>query len=148
MKVIEIKGNKYKIMFGYKSLYKSGILRKLQDAQDIFSDKSEEGAFDKIEKLMDVTAEAFLVGLQKFHKDKFGYDTLEEKNEKLDKICDLFDDYAEEDESVGVLEIFSIINEELTEQGFLAKLFKSTQEILSQQDVTIIPEDHKKIAKK
>lgn len=144
MKVIKINDKEYKLKFGYRALYRTGILKRLQDAQVIFDNKSDEGAFDKIEKLMSVTAEAFLAGLQKFHKDEFGYTTESEKEAMLDKVCDLFDDLADEDETMGILEIFSIINEELIEQGFLAKLFQSSQELISQEDATVIPMDHKK----
>lgn len=150
MKTIKINNKEYKLKFGYASLYRTGILNRLQDAQSIFNpDKnSNEGAFDKIEKLMGVTAEAFLAGLQKYHKDEFGYETESEREKMIDKVCDLFDDMADEDETIGVMEIFTMINEELVEQGFLARLFKSAQEIVSQEDATVIPMDHKKSTKK
>lgn len=142
MKVIEIKGKKYNLKFGYRSLYKTGILKKLQGAQDIFSKKSKDGPFEKVEKLMDVTAEAFLIGLQKYHKEEFGYTTDEEKDYMIDKVCDLFDDMEENDDELGILEIFAMINDELVEQGFLGKLVK-TQEILNQQEMKVIPETPK-----
>lgn len=150
MKTIKVNDKEYKLKFGYASLYRTGILKRLQDAQSIFNpDKnSKEGAFDKIEKLLGVTAEAFLAGLQKYHKDEFGYDTESEREKMIDKVCDLFDDMADEDETIGVMEIFTMINEELVEQGFLARLFKSAQEIVSQEDATVIPMDHKKSTKK
>lgn len=147
MKVIKINGKEYKLKFGYSSLYRTGILKRLQDAQQIFDNKSDEGAFDKIEKLMGVTAEAFLAGLQKFHKDEFGYTTESEREAMIDKVCDLFDDLADEDETIGILEIFTMINEELIEQGFLARLFQSSQELISQEEATVIPMDHKKSEK-
>ena len=65
----------------------------------------------------------------------------------VDKVCDLFDDLADEDETMGILEIFTMINEELIEQGFLAKLFQSSQELISQEEATLIPMDHKKSEK-
>lgn len=150
MKTIKVNDKEYKLKFGYASLYRTGILKRLQDAQSIFNpDKnSKEGAFDKIEKLLGVTAEAFLAGLQKYHKDEFGYETESEREKMIDKVCDLFDDMADEDETIGVMEIFTMINEELVEQGFLARLFKSAQEIVSQEDATVIPMDHKKSTKK
>lgn len=156
MKVIKINGKEYKLKFGYRSLYRTGILKRLQDAQQIFDNKSDDGAvdnksddgaFDKIEKLMGVTAEAFLAGLQKFHKDEFGYTTESEREAMIDKVCDLFDDLADEDETIGILEIFTMINEELIERGFLARLFQSSQELISQEEATVIPMDHKKSEK-
>ena len=154
MKTIKVNDKEYKLKFGYASLYRTGILRKLQDSQSIFKkdeDKDEdkdEVTFDKIEKLMSVTAEAFLIGLQKYHKDEFGYETESEKEKMIDKVCDLFDDMADEDEEIGVMEIFAMINEELVEQGFLARMFRNAQEIASQEDATVIPMDHKKSTKK
>lgn len=156
MKIIKVNDKQYKLKFGYASLYRTGILRKLQDSQSIFEkdenkdkDEDKDGVtFDKIEKLMSVTAEAFLIGLQKYHKDEFGYETESEREKMIDKVCDLFDDLADEDETIGVMEIFTMINEELVEQGFLARLFKSAQEIVSQEDATVIPMDHKKSTKK
>lgn len=101
--------------------------------------------------------ELLLYGLQKFHKDKFGFVDDEEKEEKLDMVYDIIDMYEEEHSSDEVAEgevkpdaftILEGLTSELKKQGFFARLGLEMEQDAETMDATVVPMDHQKKARK
>lgn len=122
-------GNKeYKIKFGYKATLKSGIIAKMIKTESLKGDN-----LKKIEDMLLLIPEIILVGLQKNHKDDFGYnyDTNEGKDEALDKVFDMMDEYLDTDEN-SVLELYNELNGEMLQESFLRSLFQTEKGKLEQ----------------
>lgn len=127
MYIFKIHGKEYKVRFTYRTVCEGDILDKISDATN-FEGLNLGGMIARISK---ATAELLLVGLQKYHSDEFGYSTEEEKNERIDELLDLFDDY--EDESTDEHEqsaatLFSDLQEELQKNGFLSAMMTAIEE--------------------
>ena len=127
MYIFKIHGKEYKVRFTYRTVCEGDILDKISDATN-FEGLNLGGMIARISK---ATAELLLVGLQKYHSDEFGYSTDEEKNQRIDELLDLFDDY--EDESTDEHEqsaatLFSDLQEELQKNGFLSAMMTAIEE--------------------
>ena len=126
----------YKVKYGYGVLCNSDLIDKVTS---IGSDNSFKGA-------MKTVAELILTGLQKFHKEEFGYAAESEKEAALGKVYDLLDEYEEEsteDNPQNGYTLFEKCNEELMKNGFLSQMRKNAEESAKEQDATVIPQDHK-----
>lgn len=111
------------IKYGYEVTAKSGILKKLIEAEGIASEEKEIAS--SIDKVMLLLPELVLAGVQKFHKDEFGYNYLtgEGKEEQLEKVYALIDDYFDM-EDANFQKLYSDLQEELLDNGFLASMFR------------------------
>ena len=131
-------GKTYKVKFGYGVLTQSDILTQ------VFS----MGAINNPKDMIKMLPELILVGLQKKHKDEFGYETEEEKKIAYDKVCDLLDDY--EDESTeenphNGFTLFEKASQELEKNGFLSGMVKAMEEKSEEEKkLPKTPQDHKK----
>lgn len=130
-------GKTYKVKFGYGVLTQSDILTQV----------SSMGAINNPKDMIKMLPELILVGLQKKHKDEFGYETEEEKKIAYDKVCDLLDDY--EDESTeenphNGFTLFEKASQELEKNGFLSGMVKTMEKAEKEQKLPKIPQDHKK----
>jgi hypothetical protein len=130
-------GKTYKVKFGYGVLTQSDILTQV----------SSMGAINNPKDMIKMLPELILVGLQKKHKDEFGYETEEEKKIAYDKVCDLLDDY--EDESTeenphNGFTLFEKASQELEKNGFLSGMVKAMEKAEKEQKLPKIPQDHKK----
>lgn len=131
-------GKTYKVKFGYGVLTQSDILTQV----------SSMGAINNPKDMIKMLPELILVGLQKKHKDEFGYETEEEKKIAYDKVCDLLDDY--EDESTeenphNGFTLFEKASQELENNGFLSGMVKAMEEKSEEEKkLPKTPQDHKK----
>ena len=131
-------GKTYKVKFGYGVLTQSDILTQV----------SSMGAINNPKEMSKMLPELILVGLQKKHKDEFGYETEEEKKIAYDKVCDLLDDY--EDESTeenphNGFTLFEKASQELEKNGFLSGMVKAMEEKSEEEKkLPKTPQDHKK----
>ena len=130
-------GKTYKVKFGYGVLTQSDILAQV----------SSMGAINNPKDMIQMLPELILAGLQRKHKDEFGYETEEEKKAAYEKVCDLLDDY--EDESTeenpqNGFTLFEKASKELEKNGFLSGMLKAMEEAEKNQKVTKMPQDHKK----
>lgn len=131
-------GKTYKVKFGYGVLTQSDILTQV----------SSMGAINNPKDMIKMLPELILVGLQKKHKDEFGYETEEEKKIAYDKVCDLLDDY--EDESTeenphNGFTLFEKASQELEKNGFLSGMVKAMEEKSEEEKkLPKTPRDHKK----
>jgi len=126
MTKIKIGKNEYSIYFAMQPTVQSGIVSKLA-ALETRKDWGVENFGD----FLAILTELLLVGLQKNHKDEFGYNYLtgEGKDEALSKTFDLMDQFAEDtDSDYDYTDLFADLNEELLENGFFKKLFQKEQE--------------------
>ena len=131
-------GKTYKVKFGYGVLTQSDILTQV----------SSMGAINNPKDMIKMLPELILVGLQKKHKDEFGYETEEEKKIAYYKVCDLLDDY--EDESTeenphNGFTLFEKASQELEKNGFLSGMVKAMEEKSEEEKkLPKTPQDHKK----
>ena len=131
-------GKTYKVKFGYGVLTQSDILTQV----------SSMGAINNPKDMIKMLPELILVGLQKKHKDEFGYETEEEKRIAYENVCDLLDDY--EDESTeenphNGFTLFEKASQELEKNGFLSGMVKAMEEKSEEEKkLPKTPQDHKK----
>lgn len=111
------------LKYGYEVVARTGILQKLSDLSN-----KDDGRSD-IDKIMNILPELILVGVQKTNKNRFGYDyrTGAGKDQKLDIVYDLLDEYFEQDDA-DFMKLFDKIQEELVENGFLSKMIAPEKE--------------------
>lgn len=131
-------GKTYKVKFGYGVLTQSDILTQVASM----------GAINNPKDMIKMLPELILVGLQKKHKDEFGYETEEEKRIAYDKVCDLLDDYeddsTEENPQNGFI-LFEKASKDLEKNGFLSGMVKAMEEKSEEEKkLPKTPQDHKK----
>lgn len=131
-------GKTYKVKFGYGVLTQSDILTQV----------SSMGAINNPKDMIKMLPELILVGLQKKHKDEFGYETEEEKKIAYDKVCDLLDDYEDgstEENPHNGFTLFEKASQELEKNGFLSGMVKAMEEKSEEEKkLPKTPQDHKK----
>lgn len=136
-----VNGKEYKVRFGYGVLCKTDLIDRVVNLTNQADSKN---AF---QSMMSTVAELLLAGLQKKHRDEFGYETENEKKAVLEKIYDLMDDYEDEsteENSQDCYTLFEKLQEELMANGFLSKITGQAKEVLEEKNATKIPQDHKK----
>lgn len=143
MYLFRVGGNTYKIAFGYGVLYKSDLIDRVINA----TQQNTENPASTIKNLIGLTAEMLLEGLQKKHKDQFGYDTPEEREQRIIEICDMLDEYeeehAEDETPLNGFTLFADLQKEMERNGFLSQISNRTEEAVVDQDATVVPQDHK-----
>lgn len=127
---LKIGEKELKVKFGYEATLKTRLLSRVakREAKNENSDKSE---VENIEDALLFIPEILLVGLQKFHKEEYGFDyvTGEKKEEQLDKMFALIDEYCDI-EGNDVTKLHNDLQGELLEDGFLAnKLHKEKAKV-------------------
>jgi len=125
MTKIKIGKKEYNIFFAMQPTVQSGIVGKLAKLEG-----KEDWGVDNFGDFLALVTELLLVGLQKNHKDEFGYNYLtgEGKDEALSKAYDLMDEFSEDDSDYGFTDLFADLEKELLENGFFKKLFREEQE--------------------
>lgn len=124
MFLFEVGGKKYKVRFGYRVLSKTNLIDKVIN---ITNQKDSEHAF---QNMISTVSELLLAGLQKSHSDEFGYESDNEKKEKMEKIYDLLDQYEDEgtkENQQNGYTMFENLQEELMRNGFLSQLSKKLE---------------------
>ena len=126
MTKIKFGDKEYKIQFGYIATAKSGIISKLIKTENSLGGDNIE---DSIGDFLLLIPELALVGLQKFHRDEFGYnyDTGEGREEALEKAGELVDNYFDS-EDADINKLLEDLKGELMDNSFLSKMFQEEQE--------------------
>ena len=122
---ITLNGKEYTIKFGYKAVVESKIIQKL-----VTLETGNTTELEAVDKILGFLPEFLLVGLQKFHKDEFGFDNEDKKKDQLDKVFDLLDDYFEDENGGDFKDLYQGLSKELEDNSFLSKLLK--QEVQTQ----------------
>lgn len=129
---ITVNEKEYTLKFGYKATVKSGIIKKLANAEN---GKDNEDGFESIEGILLVLPELLAVGLQVHHSAEFGYnlDTNDGYNEAVDKAYDLIDTWLENKDN-SFIGLYNAIENELLNDSFLSSLFQ--QAVAEEQNST------------
>ena len=130
MFVFKVNDTEYKVRFGYGVLCKTDLIDRMVE---VYGSETKSGAH-QIREMISLTAELLLAGLQKYHKEEFGYITESEKDSALDKVFSLIDDYEDEnadgsdgEEKKDALQLFVGLQEELQKNGFLSRVQRATE---------------------
>lgn len=116
----------YNIKFGYKPTLKERVISKIVKLADI-NDENGDVDFEKIEDLLLYLPEILLVGLQVHHEEyRYDYDTKEGKQEQLDKVFDIIEEYSSQ-ENADLTQLFNDLQMEMKTDSFLAKMFQAEQ---------------------
>lgn len=143
MVVLKVGNKEYKLKYGYRVLSTSNILDRISNPTGADENSN------PLKEMMKVLTELVLAGMQKCHADEFGYETDSEKEECLNKIYDLLDQYEEENEDADAgFNLFNSLQEELEKNGFLSGVTKGLEEAMQKANATKVPMDHKKQSKK
>lgn len=130
---IKVNDKEYTIKFGYEPTIKGRLLSRVAKMTVKMKNNNEEKAesdkFEQIEDMLLFVPEMVLVGLQKFHSDEFGYnlDTNDGYEEAKNKAFSLVGDYVDTGD-VDITDFFTELQEELTDNGFLKKMFEKEVE--------------------
>lgn len=139
MTVLNIKGTEYKIKFGYNSFCDTDLMDRTSDLLRIFQGADVENDKDvsemgKIKELFTCVRDLLFVGFRKYNPV-----------ENVQEIGELLDDYhdeATEDDKRGIIDLFTLLTEELMNEGFLGDLMK--QMSATEEKITKMPQDRKK----
>ena len=134
MYIFKIHGKEYKVRFTYRTVCEGDILDKISDATD-FEGLGIRGMIERISK---ATAELLLVGLQKYHSKEFGYNTDEEKAQRIEEMLDLFDDYEDEsteEHEQSAATLFTDLQEELQKNGFLSAMMTAVEQTAKAEQI-------------
>ena len=132
----EVKGKEYTIKYGYGVLRKTDLIDRVVN---LGNTKVEDG--HAFQNMISTVSELLLCGLQKYHKDEFGYTGDKGKAvalEKVDELMDAYDEEGTEENPQNCYTLFEKLQEELMANGFLLGTQKKAQEIESQQD-NVVP---------
>ena len=125
---IKVNDKDYIIKFGYEPTLKSRLLSRVAKMTVNMKQDAEEN-LEQIENMLLFVPEMVLIGLQKFHSDEFGYnlDTNDGYEEAKNKAFSLVGDYVDTGD-VDITDFFTELEEELTSNGFLKKMFEKEVE--------------------
>lgn len=141
MFVLKVKDKEYKIKYAYKPVLKKRILSRLAEVTKKMNNaEKEETDLAGIEDLLLFIPELILVGLQRCHKDEFGYDYNTDVgfDEQLEKVDSIIDEYCDSEDS-DMMELFSELQKELLEDGFLSSLFRQEQKRIKATEDSVNP---------
>lgn len=125
---IKVNDKEYTIKFGYEPTLKSRLLSRVAKMTVNMKQDAQEN-LEQIENMLLFVPEMVLIGLQKFHSDEFGYnlDTNDGYEEAKNKAFSLVGDYVDTGD-VDITDFFTELEEELTSNGFLKKMFEKEVE--------------------
>lgn len=130
---IKVGKKELKVKFGYKPTLKERVLSKVAKYSRIKGD-GDDVDLEKVEDLLLYLPELLLVGLQVHHPEyRYDYDTKEGKEEKLNEIFDIIDEYSCEDDA-DLVKLFNDIQGEMLKDSFLARLFQQEQKKLDKAE--------------
>ena len=127
MMTLKVGEKELHITFGYEATLKSRLLSKM--AKMSVTLEENEGDLEKVEDMLLFIPDVVLIGLQKHHSDEYGYnlDTNEKYEEQKAKVFSLVAEYLDDEEN-DAIELFNQLQEEMTKNGFLKKMFENEVE--------------------
>ena len=123
---LKVGENEFKITFGYEATLKSRLLSRMAKMSVDMGENG--GDLEKVEDMLLFIPEVVLVGLQKEHEEyRYNLDTKEKYEEKKNMAFSLVAEYLDDGEN-DALELFNALQEEMTRNGFLKKMFENEVE--------------------
>ena len=139
---LKVKENEYKVKFGYNSFCDTDLMDRTSDLLKIFKEEDVEDdndakAVGKVKDLFLCVRDLLFVGFKKFNPV-----------ETVQDVGDILDDYHDEatdDDSRGILDLFTDLTTELMNEGFLGDLLSQMEEMPEETTkAPKVPKDHKK----
>lgn len=146
MMILNVKGTEYKVKFGYNSFCDTDLMDRTNDLLRLFHTENVDNDKDiaglgKFKELFSCVRDLLFVGFKKYNP----VNTVQEIGEILDD----YHDEAPEGEKRGIVDLFTLLAEELMNEGFLGELLTDLAEnIQKQENVIKSPQDHKKPQKR
>ena len=123
---LKVGEKEFKITFGYEATLKSRLLSRMAKMSVDMGENG--GDLEKVEDMLLFIPEVVLVGLQKEHEEyKYNLDTKENYEEKKNMAFSLVAEYLDNGEN-DVIQLFNELQEEMTKNGFLKKMFENEVE--------------------
>ena len=123
---LKVGENEFKITFGYEATLKSRLLSRMAKMSVDMGENG--GDLEKVEDMLLFIPEVVLVGLQKEHEEyRYNLDTKENYEEKKNMAFLLVAEYLDDGEN-DAIELFDALQEEMTRNGFLKKMFENEVE--------------------
>lgn len=138
--VLKIGEREYRVKFNYNCFCDTDLLDRVNDLGRIFQEEEVQDDKDvtgmgRIKELFCCVRDLLFVGFKKHNPV-----------ETVQEIGDLLDQYKEETpegEKRGILSLFTVLSNELMEEGFLSDMMREVEEAVPK-----VPQDHKKTTKK
>lgn len=132
MMTLKVGEKELSVKFGYEPTLKSRLLSRMAKMSVEMYEK--DGDMEMIEDMLLFIPEVLLIGLQKEHKEEYGYnlDTREGYEEQKVKAFALVAELLDNDE-VDAIDLFNELQEEMTKNGFLKKMFEKEVEKAAEQ---------------
>lgn len=136
MMVLKVKDTEYKVKFGYNSFCDTDLMERTEDLLKLFQstgadDDTDVAGLGKVRELFLCVRDLLFVGFKKFNPV-----------ETVQEVGDIIDDYhdeAPEGEKRGVMNIFTMLSEELMNAGFLGEILNDqTEPEQNQQDQKVV----------
>ena len=123
---LKIGEKEFKISFGYEPTLKSRLLSRM--AKMTAGMDNNDGDLEKVEDMLLFIPDVLLVGLQKEHEEyRYNFDTKDDYEEKKNMVFSLVAEYLDDGEH-DAIELFNQLQEEMTKNGFLKKMFENEME--------------------
>lgn len=136
MMILKVKEKEYKVKFGYNSFCDTDLMDRTNDLLRIFNGAEVENDKDvsemgKIKELFSCVRDLLFVGFKKHNPV--------ENVQEIGEILDDYHDEATDEDNRGIIDLFTMLTEELMNEGFLGGLMKATAD-----KKPIELQDHKK----
>lgn len=123
--VLKVKDKEYKVKFGYNSFCDTDLMERTEDLLKLFQNAGAEDDKDvaglgKVKELFLCVRDLLFVGFKKFNPVK--------SVQVVGDIIDEYHDEAPEGEKRGVMNIFTMLSEELMNEGFLGEILNDQTE--------------------
>lgn len=126
MMTLKVGEKEFKITFGYEATLKSRLLSRM--AKMSVNMGENDGDLERVEDMLLFIPEVVLVGLQKEHEEyRYNLDTKDDYEEKKNMAFSLIAEYLDNGEN-DAIELFNELQEEMTKNGFLKKMFENEVE--------------------
>lgn len=151
MLTLRVKGQDYKLKFGYKALGKSGILKEVTAMQKAIKERKDEGEgeensdamLDMLGDIFDLNSRLVLAALQKYNQEyRVDYDSQASLKNGIEKVYDFMDDYMDEEDAMDIMTLFTELMNDLFDNGFLSKKSEKLEQAMIEMDATAAPTDH------
>lgn len=146
MIILKVSDAEYKVKFGYKALAQAKVLPKVislfkereamvEKQSKVLPEFEDEYDFGMdhvklLDRIIVLTGELLLAGLQRYHKDDFGCDftDCDSISQAMDSVGNFIDDYMDENEDTSIEDLFELLTDDLFNSGFLSRKSEETEE--------------------